>query len=85
MNQSVFITGATVNTGRGIAERFAKEGYSLFLGSRSAERAESTAKEMSEKYGVFAKGYGMKVFDEENVKEVFADIKKKGIPSTAWC
>ncbi|HJA93424.1 MAG TPA: SDR family oxidoreductase [Candidatus Eisenbergiella merdipullorum] len=78
MSQSVFITGATVNTGRGIAERFAKEGYNLFLGSRSAERAESTAKEMSEKYGVFAKGYGMKVFDEENVKEIFADIKKEG-------
>lgn len=34
MEKSVFITGATVNTGLGIAEKFAKEGYNLFLGSR---------------------------------------------------
>lgn len=78
MSKSVFITGATVNTGLGIAEKFAKEGYNLFLGSRSAENAERTAKELSEKYGVFSKGYGMKIFDEENTKEIFADIKSLG-------
>ena len=71
MEKSVFITGATVNTGLGIAEKFAKEGYNLFLGSRNAENAEKTAKELSEKYGVYAKGYGMKIFDEENTKEIF--------------
>ena len=47
MEKSVFITGATVNTGLGIAEKFAKEGYNLFLGSRNAENAEKTAKELS--------------------------------------
>ena len=78
MSKSVFVTGATVNTGLGIAEKFAQEGYNLFLGSRRAENAERTAKELSEKYGVFAKGYGMKIFDEENVKEIFADIKGSG-------
>lgn len=78
MSKSVFITGATVNTGLGIAKKFAEEGYNLFLGSRSAENAEQTAKELSGKYGVFAKGYGMKVFDEDNVKEIFGDIKTLG-------
>ena len=78
MEKSVFITGATVNTGLGIAEKFAKEGYNLFLGSRNAENAEKTAKELSEKYGVYAKGYGMKIFDEENTKEIFKDIKNSG-------
>ncbi len=78
MTKSVFITGATVNTGLGIAEKFAKEGYNLFLGSRSADNAKKTAKELSEKYGVFAKGYGMKVFDEDDVKAIFADIKNSG-------
>ena len=29
-------------------EKFAKEGYNLFLGSRNAENAEKTAKELSE-------------------------------------
>lgn len=78
MNKSVFITGATVNTGLGIAEKFAKEGYNLFLGSRNAGKAEQTAAQLSEKYGVFAKGYGMRIFDEENVNEIFEDIKKTG-------
>ena len=49
MHKSVFITGATVNTGLGIAERFGQEGYNPFLGSRSAEKAEQTAKMLSEK------------------------------------
>ena len=49
MEKSVFITGATVNTGLGIAEKFAEEGYNLFLGSRNAENAEKTAKELAEK------------------------------------
>ncbi|MGN0178047.1 MAG: SDR family NAD(P)-dependent oxidoreductase [Monoglobaceae bacterium] len=78
MSKSVFITGATVNTGLGIAKKFAEEGYNLFLGSRNAENAEQTAKELSEKYGVFAKGYGMKVFDEEDVKTIFGDIRTLG-------
>ena len=78
MNQSVFITGATMNTGLGIARRFAKEGYHLFLGSRNAENAERTARQLAEEYGVFAKGYGMKIFDEENVKGIFSDIKELG-------
>lgn len=78
MSKSVFITGATVNTGLGIAKKFAEEGYNLFLGSRNADNAEQTAKELSGKYGVFAKGYGMKVFDEENVKAIFGDIKTLG-------
>lgn len=78
MGKSVFITGATVNTGLGIAEKFAKEGYTLFLGSRRREQAERTAKKLSERYNVFAKGYGMKIFDEENVKEIFKDITVSG-------
>ena len=85
MEKSVFITGATVNTGLGIAEKFAKEGYNLFLGSRNAENAEKTAKELSEKYGVYAKGYGMKIFDEENTKEIFTDIKTADIQLTHLC
>ena len=33
MNKSVFVTGATNGTGFAIAERFAKEGYDVFVGS----------------------------------------------------
>ena len=43
MKKSVFITGAVVNTGFGIAERFAKEGYAVFIGSRKKEGADEAA------------------------------------------
>ncbi len=78
MNKSVFITGATNGTGFAIAERFAKEGYDVFIGSRTKENSELAAKEINEKYGVFAKGYETKIFDEENVKEIFSDIRNMG-------
>ncbi len=78
MNKSVFVTGATNGTGFAIAERFAREGYDVFIGSRSKENSEESAKKLSEKYGVFAKGYQTKIFDEDNVKEIFADIRSMG-------
>ena len=41
--KSVFITGATTNTGLGTAHKFAKEGWAVFIGSRSGEQAKETA------------------------------------------
>lgn len=78
MEKSVFVTGATNGTGFAIAERFAKEGYAVFVGSRNAENAEKAAKELQEEYGVFAKGYQTEIFQEENVKQIFADIRSMG-------
>lgn len=78
MNKSVFITGATSGTGYAVACRFAKEGYTVFIGSRDGKRAEDAAKSISKAYGVATKGYETKVFDEENVKDIFADIRSQG-------
>lgn len=78
MNKSVFVTGATNGTGYAIAERFAKEGYDVFIGSRSEENANNAANKLASEYGNFTKGYGMRVFDEENVKEIFDDIRANG-------
>lgn len=78
MKKSVFVTGATNGTGFAIAERFAKEGYDVFIGSRSKENSQEAAKKLAEKYGIFAKGYQTKIFDEQNVKEIFADVRSMG-------
>lgn len=78
MNKSVFVTGATNGTGFAIARKYAREGYDVFIGSRTEENAKKAAKEIAEEFPVFAKGYGMKVADEENVNEIFADIHKLG-------
>ena len=49
-NKSVFVTGATNGTGFAIAERFAKEGYSVFIGSRRQNDADIAAKDIADKY-----------------------------------
>ena len=74
MHKAVFVTGGTVGSGLAIASRFAKEGYDVFITSRSGERAEAAADGISQKYGVFAKGYALDIRDEDRVKEIFNDI-----------
>lgn len=76
MNKAVFVTGGTVGTGLACAERFAKEGYDVFLTSRDGQRASEAAKDIAQKYQVFAKGYALDIRDEEMVKAVFCDIDK---------
>ena len=78
MKKSVFVTGATNGTGYAIAERFAKEGYAVFIGSRNGDNSAKAAEELHKTYGVFAKGYQTAIFDEENVKQIFEDIRSMG-------
>lgn len=79
MNKCVLVTGGTVNTGFGVAEKFAKEGYAVFITSRREDEAKCAAKKIEETYGVVSKGYQMSgTMDEEEVKTVFADIRQQG-------
>ena len=78
MRKCVFVTGGTKNSGGGIVEKFAREGWDVFIGSRKEEEAVAFAQVISEKYGVNAFGYGMKVFDEADVNRIFDDIRSKG-------
>lgn len=78
MKKSVFVTGGTVGSGLAIAERFASEGYDVFITSRNGERAAEAAKKTAEKHGIFAKGYALDIRDEERVKEIFSDIDSLG-------
>ena len=80
MKRSVFVTGAHDGTGFAIAERFAKEGYDVFVGSREAEKAEAAAKKLMDMYGVFSKGYAYQTvtLKEDEVKAIFDDIRSMG-------
>ena len=46
------ILGGTGNEGRGLAMRWAHAGYRVIIGSRQAEKAESTAAELNEVLGI---------------------------------
>ncbi len=74
MKKAVFITGGTVGTGFATAERFAQDGYAVFITSRSEDRAQEAADKVAQKYGVLAKGFGLDIRDEARIKEIFAVI-----------
>ena len=80
MKRSVFVTGATNGTGYAIAARFAKEGYDVFIGSRTLERSAAAADALAKAYGVFAKGYAYQTEspDEAEIKAILADIRAMG-------
>ena len=78
MKKSVFITGAAYGTGYAIAERFAKEGYDLFISGRKAEQLSAAAQKLAEEYNVKAYYYATTEFSQQEVTEIFADIRAKG-------
>lgn len=78
MSNAVFITGAQMGTGYAIAEMYAKNGWDVFISSRSKNKAEVAAKKLREKYGVFSKGYEYLFESEKEIIDIFADIDKEG-------
>lgn len=78
MNKAVFITGAQSGTGYGIAEKFAREGYDVFITSRRGADAIEAAEKLSKDYGIFAKGYECNIRNEQQIIDIFNDIDKTG-------
>ncbi len=83
MNKCVLITGGCRNSGLGIARKFAKEGYDVFLTSRSGEDAAATADALTREFGVFCHGYGFSpvvdhVVNEAAIAEMFDEIRRGG-------
>ncbi len=74
----VFITGAQSGTGYGIAEHFAKQGWEVIITSRRGDEAIESAKALSKKYGIFAKGYECNIRNEQQVIDIFNDIDSEG-------
>lgn len=72
---TVFITGATKNTGYSIACKFASEGYDVAVSSMELERAKEAAEKLSKQYSVKAKGYELDIRNVDRIKEVFEEIK----------
>ncbi|MBQ4153944.1 MAG: SDR family oxidoreductase [Clostridia bacterium] len=73
---TVLVTAATKNTGLAIAEKFASEGFSVAVTSRNKEESEKTAKKLTEKYNINAKGYKLELLDVEQIRSVFAEVRK---------
>ena len=85
MKKTVLVTGACINTGVAIVERFAAEGYNVIFTGRDTEKVRSAEKEYKAKFAdVEIIGYQIdslideRTVDEAAVEKMFADIDAKG-------
>lgn len=85
-NKTVLITGACINTGVAIVEKFAQEGWNVVFTGRNLEKVHAAEKAYKEKFpNVQIIGYHIdslldqRTIDEETVKKMFADIDEKGL------
>ena len=86
MNKTVLITGACINTGVAIVEKFAAEGYNIVFTGRNSEKVKEAEKAYAEKYpNVNIIGYVINsltdetTVDEQAVSDMFEMLDKKGI------
>ncbi|MBR0326474.1 MAG: SDR family oxidoreductase [Clostridia bacterium] len=86
MKKTALITGACINTGVDIVEKFAEEGYNIIFTGRKKEQVEAKEAEYRKAYpDVSVIGYAINSIaedgsvDENGVREMFADIDKRGI------
>ena len=82
----VLITGACINTGVAIVEKFASEGYGVIFTGRNPENVKTKEQEYKEKFPkTEIIGYAIdslldeRTVDEKSVEEMFADIDRRGI------
>lgn len=86
MKKTALVTGACINTGIAIVEKFASEGYDVVFTGRDAEKVKIAEKSYREKYpSVTITGYQINslinetTIDEKSVEEMFSFLDSKGI------
>lgn len=84
--KTVLITGATVNTGYGIAKKFASENWNVVITGRDIDRVPAAAERLQNDYpDVTVLGYVLSAvrpdntIDEEAVTNLFSDLDRKGL------
>lgn len=73
--KTALITGASRGIGKAIAEKFARNGYELYLTCHHhLEQLQVNAARMTEKYHIVCHCYCFSIDDEEAVENMFCDI-----------
>ena len=86
MRKTVLVTGATVNTGFGVAQKFAREGYDVVITSRGEEGLTRALADLRAEFpDVCIQGYVLALVNSDNsineqgVAAMFEDLDKKGM------
>ena len=75
MTKSILVTGATSGFGKAIATRFAKEGYTVCITGRRAERLAAMKEELENAYGIKVVTLHFDVRDRNAVEEAIGKLK----------
>ncbi|XP_005105947.1 2,4-dienoyl-CoA reductase, mitochondrial [Aplysia californica] len=80
-NKLAFITGGATGLGKGLAQNLSQLGAKVVIASRSLERLQETAEEVSKATGNEVGHYRLDVRDPEAIKEVFDQMESQyGLP-----
>lgn len=74
--KTVFITGATRNTGLAIARCFAGEGWNVAISSRDPAAAQATAEALQKEFSVTVRGYAMDLDRTESIEATFRQLEQ---------
>ena len=84
--KTALITGACINTGVAIVEKFASKGYNVIFTGRRMEKVHAAEKIYREKFpAVEIVGYHIdslldeRTVDEKSIEAMFADIDRRGL------
>lgn len=77
MAKTVLVTGATSGFGKAIAERFAKEGYTICITGRRTERLADLQQQLEQQYGVKVISLTFDVRDNAQVERAMTELKKQ--------
>ena len=86
MKKTALVTGACINTGVAIVEKFAQEGWNVVFTGRNIEKVRLAERNYREKFpDVEIKGFAIdslideRTIDEKAVKDLFSELDEKGI------
>lgn len=74
--KTVFITGATRNTGLAIARYFAREGWNVAISSRDQASAQAAAETLRKEFPVTVRGYAMALDRVASIKDTFCQLEQ---------
>lgn len=86
MKKTVLVTGACINTGVAIVEKFAAEDFDVVFTGRNSEKVHAAEKKYREQFpNVTITGYHIdslideRTVDEKSVEEMFEELDSKGV------
>lgn len=79
MAKSVLITAGADGTGLAISKKFASEGWTVYITSRSREKAAAAAGALRKEFAVKTAGFGVDMLSVSSMAELFRSLREESV------